>query len=151
VRGELDALTAPAVAAVITDTLAVAQVVVVNLDGVHHLASAGLRVLIEANITPLKKAAICSWCATPRVLAAADSGSISILRTACRSPWASKCAFALSAQNVVQPAVVPLAQLVLLEADVDMDAVGPQVDVVHPGQIAERKHAARPSRSRSAS
>jgi anti-anti-sigma factor len=44
VTGELDALTAP----VFTKTLAAAQVVVVNLDGVQYLASTGLRVLIEA-------------------------------------------------------------------------------------------------------
>lgn len=49
VTGELDALTAPALAAVLTETLAVAQVVVLSLDGVRYLASAGLRVLIEAN------------------------------------------------------------------------------------------------------
>jgi len=51
VTGEFDALTAPAVAAVLTElteALAIAQVVVVNLDGVQYLASAGLRVLIEA-------------------------------------------------------------------------------------------------------
>jgi anti-anti-sigma factor len=44
-----------AVAAVLTDTLAVAQIVVVNLDGVHHLASAGLRVLIEAKYHAAEK------------------------------------------------------------------------------------------------
>lgn len=55
VTGELDALTAPAVAAVLTDTLAVAQVVVVNLDGVQYLASAGLRVLIEAKYHAAEK------------------------------------------------------------------------------------------------
>lgn len=44
VTGELDALTAP----VFTETLTAAQVVVVDLDGVQYLASAGLRVLIEA-------------------------------------------------------------------------------------------------------
>ena len=49
VTGELDALTAPALATVLTETLAAAQVVVVNLDGVQYLASAGLRVLIEAH------------------------------------------------------------------------------------------------------
>jgi anti-sigma B factor antagonist len=48
VIGELDTLTAPALATVLTEVLAVAQVVVVNLDGVQYLASAGLRVLIEA-------------------------------------------------------------------------------------------------------
>jgi anti-sigma B factor antagonist len=49
VTGELDALTAPALATVLAKTLAAAQVVVVNLDGVQHLASAGLRVLIEVH------------------------------------------------------------------------------------------------------
>jgi anti-sigma B factor antagonist len=48
VTGELDALTAPALATVFTKTLAAAQLVVVDLDGVRYLASAGLRVLIEA-------------------------------------------------------------------------------------------------------
>ena len=48
VAGELDALTAPALATVLTETLAVAQVVVVDLDGVQYLASTGLRVLVEA-------------------------------------------------------------------------------------------------------
>jgi anti-sigma B factor antagonist len=49
VTGELDALTAPALAAVLTETVAAAQAVVVNLDGVQYLASAGLQVLIEAD------------------------------------------------------------------------------------------------------
>jgi len=48
VTGELDALTAPVLATVFTETLAAAQVVVVDLDGLQYLASAGLRVLIEA-------------------------------------------------------------------------------------------------------
>jgi anti-sigma B factor antagonist len=48
VTGELDALTAPVLASVLTETLATARVVVVDLDGVQYLASAGLRVLIEA-------------------------------------------------------------------------------------------------------
>ena len=49
VAGEVDALTAPKLAAYLTAQLAVAQVVVVNLDGVRLLGSAGLRVLFEAN------------------------------------------------------------------------------------------------------
>jgi anti-sigma B factor antagonist len=49
VTGELDALSAPALATVLTETLAAAQIVVVDLDGVQYLASAGLRVLIEAH------------------------------------------------------------------------------------------------------
>ena len=55
VTGEFDALTAPAVAAVLTEALAIAQVVVVNLDGVQYLASAGLRVLIEAKYLATEK------------------------------------------------------------------------------------------------
>jgi len=47
--GEVDALTAPELASCLVAQLAVAQVVVVNLDGVRFLASAGLTVLFEAN------------------------------------------------------------------------------------------------------
>lgn len=49
VSGEVDALTAPKLAAYLTAQLAVARVVVVNLDEVRLLGSAGLRVLFEAN------------------------------------------------------------------------------------------------------
>ena len=49
VVGEIDALTAPDLAAFLTAQLVVAQVVVVNLDGVRFLSSAGLRALFEAN------------------------------------------------------------------------------------------------------
>ena len=49
VVGEIDALTAPKLAAFLTEQLAVAQIVVVNLDGVQFLSSAGLFVLLEAN------------------------------------------------------------------------------------------------------
>ncbi|MFN2477875.1 MAG: anti-sigma factor antagonist [Pseudonocardiaceae bacterium] len=49
VVGEIDALTAPKLAAFLTEQLAVAQVVVVQLDGVQFLSSAGLFVLLEAN------------------------------------------------------------------------------------------------------
>ena len=45
VTGEVDALTAPELAAFLTAQLAVAQLVVVNLDGVRFLDSAGLSVL----------------------------------------------------------------------------------------------------------
>ena len=48
VTGELDALTAPVLATVLTETLVAARAVVVDLDGVRYLASVGLRVLIEA-------------------------------------------------------------------------------------------------------
>ncbi len=49
VVGEIDALAAPELAAFLTAQLVVAPVVVVNLDGVRFLASAGLTVLFEAN------------------------------------------------------------------------------------------------------
>jgi len=49
VTGEVDALTAHQLAAILTAQLEVARLVVVNLDGVQFLASAGLRVLFEAN------------------------------------------------------------------------------------------------------
>jgi anti-anti-sigma factor len=49
VVGEIDALTAPDLATFLIDQLVDAQVVVVNLDGVRFLSSAGLRALCEAN------------------------------------------------------------------------------------------------------
>jgi anti-sigma B factor antagonist len=49
VVGEIDALTAPELAAFLTAQLTIAQVVVVNLDGVQFLASVGISVLFEAN------------------------------------------------------------------------------------------------------
>lgn len=49
VTGEVDALTAPTLAACVSAQLAVAEVVVVDLDGLEYLSSAGLRVLFEAN------------------------------------------------------------------------------------------------------
>jgi anti-anti-sigma factor len=49
VTGELDALTVPMLAACLSAQLAVAQVVVVDLDGLKFLSSAGLRVLFEMN------------------------------------------------------------------------------------------------------
>lgn len=49
VVGEIDALTAPELAALLTAQLAVAQVVVVDPDGVQFMASVGLSVLFEAN------------------------------------------------------------------------------------------------------
>lgn len=49
VLGEVDALTAPELAAFLTTQLAAARVVVVDLDGVGFLGSAGLSVLFEAN------------------------------------------------------------------------------------------------------
>ncbi len=49
VVGEIDALTAPELADFLTAQLVVAPVVVVNLDGVRFLGSAGLSVLFKAN------------------------------------------------------------------------------------------------------
>jgi len=49
VVGEMDALSAPELAAYLTAQLTVAQVVVVDLHGVQFLASAGVMVLLEAN------------------------------------------------------------------------------------------------------
>ncbi len=49
VGGEVDALTAPELAAVVTAQLAAAALVVVDLDGVQFLGSAGLSVLVQAN------------------------------------------------------------------------------------------------------
>jgi anti-sigma B factor antagonist len=49
VTGEVDALTAPRLADVLTAQLAAARLVVVNLNGVQFMASAGLRVLFEMN------------------------------------------------------------------------------------------------------
>jgi anti-sigma B factor antagonist len=47
--GEVDTVTAPELAACLIAQLAAVQAVVVNLDGVRFLASAGLTVLFEAN------------------------------------------------------------------------------------------------------
>lgn len=49
VTGEVDALTAPNLAAYLATQLAASRVVVVNLDAVRLLASAGLRALFEAH------------------------------------------------------------------------------------------------------
>lgn len=49
VVGEIDALNAPELAAFVTAQLVVARVVVVNLDGVRFIGSAGLSVLFELN------------------------------------------------------------------------------------------------------
>jgi anti-sigma B factor antagonist len=55
VTGEVDALTAPTLAACLSAQLAVAQLVVVDLNGLKFLASAGLRVLFEANELALER------------------------------------------------------------------------------------------------
>ena len=47
--GEIDALTAPELASFLIAQLIGAHLVVVNLDGVRFLSSAGLRALFEAN------------------------------------------------------------------------------------------------------
>ena len=49
ITGELDALTVPMLAACLSAQLAVARVVVVDLDGLKFLSSAGLRMLFEIN------------------------------------------------------------------------------------------------------
>jgi anti-sigma B factor antagonist len=49
VTGELDSLTGPMLAATLAEQLEVAQTVVVDLDGVQFLASAGLGALFDAN------------------------------------------------------------------------------------------------------
>ena len=49
VTGEVDVVTAPDLAVCLTAQLTTTQVVVVDLDGVRFLGSAGLSVLFEAN------------------------------------------------------------------------------------------------------
>ncbi len=49
VGGEIDALTAPELDAVVTAEVAAAPLVVVDLDGVQFLGSVGLSVLVKAN------------------------------------------------------------------------------------------------------
>jgi anti-sigma B factor antagonist len=49
VRGEVDTLTAPKLAGFLNEQLSAARVVVVDLDGVEFLGSAGLSALFEAN------------------------------------------------------------------------------------------------------
>jgi anti-anti-sigma factor len=67
VVGEIDALTAPDLATFLTAQLTVAQVVVVNLDGVQFLASVGISALFEANkVATREDRARCGWCTTPR-------------------------------------------------------------------------------------
>jgi anti-anti-sigma factor len=65
VSGEIDTLTAPRLASVLTEQLSAARVVVVDLDSVEFLRSAGLPVLFEANELTTEKTASCGWCATP--------------------------------------------------------------------------------------
>ncbi|MGH3827246.1 MAG: STAS domain-containing protein [Pseudonocardiaceae bacterium] len=49
VTGEVDSLTAPALASVLREQLSAARLVVVDLDGVDFLGSAGLSALFEAS------------------------------------------------------------------------------------------------------
>jgi anti-sigma B factor antagonist len=55
VVGEIDALTAPELATLVITQLTIARVVVVNLDGVRFLSSAGLRALFEAHEFALRE------------------------------------------------------------------------------------------------
>jgi len=68
VTGEVDALTAPELADCLTGQLAVARLVVVDLDGVHLLASAGLRVLFEIDeLATQQDRRLCLVCNSPTV------------------------------------------------------------------------------------
>jgi anti-anti-sigma factor len=68
VTGEVDALTAPELADCLTEQLAVARLVVVNLDGVELLASAGLRVLFETDqLATQQDRHLCLVCNSPTV------------------------------------------------------------------------------------
>jgi anti-sigma B factor antagonist len=49
VTGEIDTLTAPKLSSFLNEQLSAARVVVVDLDGVEFLGSAGLSALFEAN------------------------------------------------------------------------------------------------------
>jgi anti-sigma B factor antagonist len=55
VMGEIDGLTAPELNAFLAEQLIVDQVVVVNLDGVRFMGSAGLAVLFEAHQFALRE------------------------------------------------------------------------------------------------
>ena len=68
VTGEVDALTAPELAACLTEQLAIARLLVVDLDGVHLLASAGLRVLFEMDeLATQQDRRLCLVCNSPTV------------------------------------------------------------------------------------
>jgi anti-sigma B factor antagonist len=64
VTGEVDALAASELAAFLTAQLVVAPVVVVNLDGVRFLGSAGLSALVEATELATREDRVLGWCAT---------------------------------------------------------------------------------------
>jgi anti-sigma B factor antagonist len=74
VTGEVDMFTAPELAACLIAQLSAVQVVVVNLDGVRFLASAGLTVLFEANELAKQKGRdlrlVCNSCTANRALEA---------------------------------------------------------------------------------
>jgi anti-sigma B factor antagonist len=55
VTGEVDTLTAPRLSSFLAAQLAVARIVVVDLDGVEFLGSAGLSALFEANELALRE------------------------------------------------------------------------------------------------
>ncbi|HET9118193.1 MAG TPA: anti-sigma factor antagonist [Pseudonocardiaceae bacterium] len=55
VLGEIDGLTAPELNAFLTEQLIAGRVVVVNLDGVRFMGSAGLAVLFEAHQLALRE------------------------------------------------------------------------------------------------
>ena len=68
VTGEVDALTAPELSACLTEQRAVARLVVVDLDGVQLLASAGLRVLFEVDELATEQGRhLCLVCNSPTV------------------------------------------------------------------------------------
>lgn len=66
VVGEVDALVAPELASFLTAQLIIATVVVVDLDGVRFLSSAGLRALFEANEFAVRECRDLLWCVTPK-------------------------------------------------------------------------------------
>jgi anti-anti-sigma factor len=74
VVGEIDALTAPEFAAFATAQLIETPVVMVNLDGVRFLSSAGLRALLEANeFATREDRALCLACNSQTVNWALDA------------------------------------------------------------------------------
>ncbi len=74
VVGEIDALTAPELVAFVTAQLIETPVVVVNLDGVQFMSSAGLRALLEANeFAAREDRALCLVCNSQTVNWALDA------------------------------------------------------------------------------
>ncbi|MBV8992317.1 MAG: STAS domain-containing protein [Pseudonocardiales bacterium] len=61
VRGEIDALTAPELGGLLTAQLAAAPLVVVDLERVRFLGSAGLSVLLQPMNSLPGKTATCGW------------------------------------------------------------------------------------------